>query len=126
MNQEESGAYRRRLLAMKKRIVGDLSGLEEETLRPLGGEAAGTLSDVPIHPGDLAALNYAEEGALDFLENEEQLLREINDALDRIERGTFGRCENCHREIPRERLEALPYARYCILCARLIQGGASG
>ena len=43
-----------------------------------------------IHPGDLAALNYEEEGALDLLENEEQLLREINDALDRIERGTFG------------------------------------
>src|SRR4051812_30413122 len=126
MTQEESGAYRRRLLGMKKRVAGALAGLEEETPRPPGGEAAGNPSDVPLHPGDLAALNYEEEGALDLLENEEQLLREINDALDRIERGTFGRCENCHREIPRERLEALPYARYCILCARLIQGGASG
>jgi RNA polymerase-binding transcription factor DksA len=61
---------------------------------------------------------------LDLLENEAHLLAEVNHALARIERGPFGRCENGGREIPRERLEALPYARYCLRCARELQAGA--
>ena len=118
MNEAELQSYRQRLLAMKKRLGGDLSELEEEALRPVGGEAAGNLSDVPVHPADLANENYEEEVAVGLLENEAQLLTEINDALARIEQGTFGRCENCHRTIAKERLEALPYARYCIQCAQ--------
>ena len=99
---------------MKKRIGGDLTELEEETLKPVGGESSGGLSDLPLHPADLGTGEFEEELTLTLVENEEQLLAEINDALDRIEQGTYGRCENCHREISRERLEALPYVRYCI------------
>ena len=113
MTEPEIKHYRRRLLALKKRLGGDLTALEEDALRPVGGEAGGGLSDVPVHPADLGTDNYEEESRLDLLENEYQLLMEVNDALDRIEQGTFGRCENCRQEIPRERLEALPYARYC-------------
>jgi RNA polymerase-binding transcription factor DksA len=111
---------------LKKRIVGDLSELEEEAMRPVGGESGGNLSDVPVHPADLGTENFEEEIALDHLENQDRILVEINDALARIEAGTFGRCENCHRPISRERLNALPYARYCIRCARLLEGEASG
>jgi RNA polymerase-binding transcription factor DksA len=80
---------------------------------------------VPVHPADLGTDNDEEEVALDLLENEEQILVEINDALGRIEQGTFGRCENCQQEISRERLDALPYARYCIRCAQKLQRRAS-
>lgn len=125
MTKAEIDHYRRRLLALKKRLGSDLTELEEEALRPLGGEASGSLSDVPIHPADLGTDNFEEELTLDLIETEEQLLREVLDALDRIERGTYGRCENCHRPISRERLEALPYARYCIRCARILQGEGS-
>ena len=51
-------------------------------------------------------------------------LDEINDALDRIEQGTFGRCEVCGQEIPRERLKAVPYARYCLRHAQELQARA--
>jgi DnaK suppressor protein len=124
MTEAEIKSYRRRLLALKKRLGGELSELEEEALRPIGGEASGNLSDVPVHPADLSNENYEEEVTLGLLENEAQLLEEINDALDRIEQGTFGRCENCGQEISKERLEALPYARYCVRCARKLQGTA--
>src|SRR5262245_5128525 len=124
MTRAEIDHYRRRLLALKKRLGGDLSDLEEEALRPVGGEAAGNLSDVPVHPADLGTDNFEEELAIALLENEANLLTEINDALARIEQGTFGRCENCGQEISRERLEALPYTRYCIRCARQLQGDA--
>jgi RNA polymerase-binding transcription factor DksA len=125
MTQAEVNHYRRRLLALKKRLGGDLSELEEEVLRPVGGESAGNLSDVPVHLADLGTENFDKELDLDLLENEEHILVEINDALARIEQGTFGRCENCQRRISKQRLDALPYARYCIRCARKLQGEAS-
>lgn len=121
MTRADLDRYRRQLLEMKKRLGADLSELEEEALRPVVGEAAGGLSDVPVHPADLGTENLEEEVSLGLLENEEQLLAEINDALARIDQETFGRCENCHRPIPRERLDVLPYARYCVRCARLLQ-----
>ncbi len=113
MTEAEIQTYRQRLLGLKKRLGGDLLGLEEEARRPIGGEASGGLSDVPLHLADMGSDNYEEEVTLALLENEEQLLAEIDDALARIAQGTFGRCEECQQEISRERLEAVPYTRYC-------------
>jgi DnaK suppressor protein len=124
MTEPELKYFRRRLLALKKRVGGDLSDLEEEALRGIGGEASGGLSDVPVHPADLGTDNFEEEVNLTLLENEEQILEEIEDALERIEHGTFGRCEECQQEIPRERLEAVPYARYCLRHAKEFQSEA--
>ena len=77
---------------------------------------------MPLHPADMGTDNFDEELDLALLENEQQLLVDIDDALARIKAGTYGRCENCHREIPRERLEAVPYARYCLRCAKRLEG----
>ncbi len=121
MTQAEIESYRRQLLALKKRLGGELTVLEQEALRPVGGEASGGLSDVPVHPSDLGNENYEEEVAVGLLENEVQLLNEVNDALLRIEQGTFGRCESCGQAISRKRLQILPYARYCLRCARILQ-----
>ena len=122
LSRAELESFRQQLLALKKRLGGDLSELEEEALHAVGGEESGGLSNVPVHPADLGTDNFEEALALDLLENEEKILDEVNDALARIEEGTFGRCENCGQEISRERLKALPYARYCIRCARKLQG----
>jgi len=124
MTQTEIDSMRQRLLALKKRLGDELSELEDAALRPVGGESSGGLSDVPVHLADLASDNYEQEVALGLLESDEQILTQINEALARIARGTFGLCENCHRTISRERLEALPYARYCIRCARKLEGSA--
>jgi RNA polymerase-binding transcription factor DksA len=121
MTEAEIRSYSRRLLAMKKRLGGALTALEEEALRPAGGEASGSLSNVPVHPADLGTDAYEEELTVGLIENEAQLLQEVNDALDRIEQGRFGRCEACGQEIPRARLDALPYARYCLRDARKLQ-----
>jgi RNA polymerase-binding protein DksA len=118
MSKAEVEHFRRRLLAMKKRLGGTLSDLEEEALRPVSGETAGGLSNVPIHPADAAGDLYPEEVALDLLENEQRLFVEVEDALKRIEEGTYGRCEECGQEIPIKRLEAVPYAHDCLRCAQ--------
>jgi DnaK suppressor protein len=122
MTQAEMNSYRRKLLALKKRLGGDLTELEEAALRPIGGDSSGSLSDVPVHPADLGNDNFEEEMALVLLENEVQLLEEVNDALTRIEQCTFGRCEACGEEISQKRLRALPYARYCLRDAKRLQG----
>ncbi|MFF3492862.1 TraR/DksA family transcriptional regulator [Streptomyces sp. NPDC002795] len=48
----------------------------------------------------------------------EQTLQEIDAAFARIEDGTYGTCQNCHTPVPEERLEILPYTRYCVSCRR--------
>jgi DnaK suppressor protein len=48
-----------------------------------------------------------------------QLLREVDHALGRYMRGTYGACEGCHEEIPPQRLKAIPWARYCLTCQKL-------
>ena len=56
-------------------------------------------------------------------ENAEQILREIDDALARIEDGSYGTCTVCGEEIPRERLEAVPYATLCVADKRRWSAG---
>jgi RNA polymerase-binding transcription factor DksA len=121
MTAAEHNTYRQRLLALAKRLSRDLSQLRAEGMGGVGGEASGGLSDVPIHLADLGTHAFEEEVTLDLLTNEEQLLAEINAAWTRLEQGTFGCCEGCGHEIAKERLEALPYARFCVACARKVQ-----
>jgi RNA polymerase-binding transcription factor DksA len=98
-----------------------VSHLADEALRGRGGEASGGLSNTPIHMADLGTDNFEQEFTLGLLENEERSLQEISAALDRIEQGTFGQCEECHRPIPKERLDAIPFTRHCVDCARRAQ-----
>jgi RNA polymerase-binding protein DksA len=113
--------YRAVLLALRRRLTGDVSHLADEALRARGGEASGSLSNAPLHPADLGTDNYEQEFTFSLLENQERTLEEIGEALNRMERGTYGRCEECGGEIPRARLQALPYARHCVACARKVQ-----
>jgi RNA polymerase-binding transcription factor DksA len=114
--------YRQVLLALGRRIRGDVLDLSNEALRKSGGEASGNLSNAPMHLADLGTDTYEQEMSVSLLENSERALEEIAAALDRIDQGTFGRCEECGRDIGRERLRAIPYTRHCVDCARRLQG----
>jgi RNA polymerase-binding transcription factor DksA len=117
MTGSEIERFRNHLLKLHERMVRDVSQLSDEALRQTGGEAAGSLSNTPQHTADLGSDNFAEDITLGMLENEQQVLLEVGDALGRITRGTFGKCEGCQKEIARDRLLALPYARLCLTCA---------
>jgi RNA polymerase-binding transcription factor DksA len=125
MTRTQIDAYRAKLLALHTRIRGDMSEMEGEAFRKTGGEASGSLSSVPIHLADLGTDNFEEELTLDLLENQDQILEEIGAALGRLDDGSFGRCEECGRAIGRERLDALPYTRLCVDCARQSERRAS-
>src|SRR5205823_13020034 len=121
MTQADLESYRKQLLELRSRLRGDVSHLTTEALRKTGGEASGSLSNTPIHMADLGTDNFEQEFTLGLIQNEEQALDEIGAALDRIDQRTFGRCEECQKEIPRARLQAIPYTRYCVECARKLE-----
>jgi RNA polymerase-binding transcription factor DksA len=118
MTKRELQGYRRRLERLITRLGGDVAELRDEALRPVGAEAAGGVSDASVHEADLGRRAADKELALDLLEAEESVLAEATTALARVEDGTFGQCERCGNPITATRLEALPYARRCIRCAR--------
>jgi DnaK suppressor protein len=121
MSTADLATYRQTLLALRNRLTGDVSHLADEALRANGGAASGNLSNAPLHMADLGTDNFEQEFTLSLMQNQEQALEEITLALDRIDRGTYGKCEECAGPIPKARLQALPYTRHCVACARKLQ-----
>jgi DnaK suppressor protein len=118
MNNTDLKSFQKQLLALQERLGGDISHLTDEALNTEGDEARGNLSHMPLHMADLGTDNFERENTLHLLANEEQMLKEIAGALERIDQGKFGRCEECQGDIARPRLKELPYTRYCVECAR--------
>ena len=115
--------YRDQLRALRDRIQQTAAGLEEQVRSPTGGEAGGGISNAPLHLADVGSEAYAQELSATLLENETYIRDEALAALERIDGGTYGRCERCGRDIVRERLEAIPYTRHCTPCAAHVQDG---
>jgi RNA polymerase-binding transcription factor DksA len=78
---------------------------------------------MPIHMADLGSDNWEQEFTLGLLENEEALVREIDEALARIETRTYGMCLATHKRISKARLRAKPWAKFCIEYARAREEG---
>ncbi len=114
----EVESFREVLLGLRARLRGDLNQMTDEALRRDQPESSGNLSNVPLHMADVGTENYDQEFTLSLIENEQEVLEQIYDALSRIEKGTFGTCENCGQPIAKPRLQAIPYAKFCIDCAR--------
>ncbi len=108
---------RRKLEALRARLRPEVSAITEQTLAPAGGQAANELSNVPFHLGDGGTEEYLHDLNATLLENEEYLANEVQAAIKRLDDGTYGKCEMCGRDISAARLDAIPYARYCIKCA---------
>ena len=111
--------FRDLLLAKRREIVGDMSSMEREALRSSGGS---NLSTLPIHMADMGTDNYEQEFTLGLVETERKLLREINQALAKIQNGSYGICEGTGKPITKARLEAQPWARYSIEYAKKMEG----
>jgi DnaK suppressor protein len=121
MTKAELESHREQLLKLRSRLTGDVNALADEALRSRGGEGSGSLSNAPLHMADLGTDNFEQEFTFGLLQNQEQALEEISEALERINRGSYGSCEECKQPIPRARLQALPATRYCVECARKLQ-----
>ncbi len=123
LKTDELDSFRQTLQGLRARLRGDLSQMTDEALRRDTAGGTGNLSNVPLHMADLGTDNYDQEFTLGLIENEQGTLELVNEALGRMEKGTFGQCVECGEPISKPRLQAIPYARHCIGCARKLEGG---
>ena len=115
--------FRQVLLEKRRQILGIVNEFEDEALKKSRLDASGDLSSMPIHMADIGTDNYEQEFALGLMDSERKLLREIDDALGRIEKKSYGVCEGTGKPIPKARLEAKPWARHSVEHARLVEQG---
>ncbi len=123
LKHDELESYRNVLLDLRARLRGDLDQMTDEALRRNQNETSGNLSNVPLHMADVGTENYDQEFTLSLIENEQSTLEQVQTALGKIDLGSYGRCEECDEPIAKPRLQALPYTRHCIQCARKLENG---
>ena len=108
--RRELEQFRLALHALRDGRIGTKESREQEALRAAG-------QDVSVdHMADFGTDNYEQEFTLGIVEQDVETLRDIHDALTRIQDGWFGLCEECLAPVAKARLKALPYARLCIDC----------
>jgi DnaK suppressor protein len=113
MTNTDLRLQRERLLALRETLQGDMTQMEDNALNK---DHARTTS-MPIDMAELGSGNFDQEFTLSLLGNEKNALDQIEAAIGRIEDGSYGRCETCGMQIPKARLNAIPYAVLCIHCA---------
>ncbi len=119
MKAAELAQYKNTLLELRQKLVVNVNFMEDEALGKSGQEASGDLSNVPIHMADVGTDNYDRDLTIGLIQNGEEELRAIDEALERIGNKTFGSCEECGKKVSKVRLDALPYVKNCIECQRL-------
>jgi len=123
LSAKDLNAFRTILLDKRQEILRNVHEIEGETLRKSRLDASGDLSSMPIHMADLGTDNFQQEFSLGLMDSERRLIVEIDDALSRIENGTYGICEGTGKPIAKARLEAQPWARYSVEYARMMEQG---
>lgn len=108
---------------MDRKMMEGLRRKLEEARRQLSHEATRKAEagrnlgfDGAEDPADRAQETYEKEFLFSQSENETELLQMVNGALDRMNDGTYGKCLNCGGDIEPKRLEAVPWAHFCIAC----------
>jgi len=107
------------LLQKRSEILGSVNEMTTEALR----RDRTDLSNMPLHMADAGSDTYEIDNTLGLMDSERRILSEIDDALSRIENRTYGICEGAGERIPKKRLQAIPWARYCVQCAALAEKG---
>lgn len=113
--------YRKMLLEERERLHKEVEYIEQDiSYADTGGSSE--LSDYDQHPADSGTETYEREKDLAIRDSWRELIGRIDEAIGKIDRGSYGECDRCGREIPKERLDAIPYAIYCVECQDVIEG----
>ena len=122
MTRSELAQQRAVLLELAKRMGKNVAELERETAQLKNME--GEYGEGEKQGDDQEVINQAmeEHVAKHLLGNQEFTLSEVEAALERMKKGTYGKCSECGQPVGMERLQALPYARRCIGCAKSLHG----
>jgi RNA polymerase-binding transcription factor DksA len=113
----EWAKYQNHLLELRDRLLNQMSGLAKESAEEMPGYS--------LHMADSGTDNFDRDFALSLLSSDQDAIYEIEEALKRIERNTYGICELTGKQIPRARLDAIPWTRFTVEAqAQLERDGA--
>lgn len=115
--------YRDLLLKLRDRIIDEISFLSNDNLNRSQKDSSGDLSSHSFHMADQGTDNFDREFAASLLSSEQDVLYEIDEAIRRVDAGTYGVCEASGEPIERERLKVLPFARYSVAAQAEIERG---
>jgi DnaK suppressor protein len=112
--KRELDHFKTRLLAEKSKVLEEMTDLQQNNLKQSISDAAGENSRYTFHLGDVASLSYGREFSMGLAERQQKYLEEIDEALERINEGTYGVCKVTGELISAERLEEVPVAKYSV------------
>ncbi|MGL5511666.1 MAG: TraR/DksA C4-type zinc finger protein, partial [Sporomusa sp.] len=116
MHPKQIADFKQRLQAKKHDLMQTILKLEDNGLSSAMSSTTGELSAYDNHPADLGSETFERSKDLGIKDNERVLLNNVEQALRKIDRGTYGRCDHCGGMITADRLEALPWATQCMEC----------
>ena len=118
LNEQRQTRLKEILLEQKRRMWNDL---REDVFRNTG-EALNTQFEIPQDPGEQSMIDLLEDLQLSIADIRRQQLTHLDEAMGKLERGTYGFCENCGAGIGEKRLQGMPLATHCIRCQENIEG----
>ncbi len=108
--------YRPVLLEILRQLGGKVERMEEMVLLSDHGASSDESEE-------FGSEGYMRDFQLGLIENEDEILQNVQEALNRLDAGTFGTCESCDALIPERRLQVVPYARFCVKCQSQAEDG---
>jgi DnaK suppressor protein len=114
MTARNGQLHRDLLLTLRARLLGEMNQMADAALNQ--GDT-GSAARMPTDLADLGTDAFEQELTLSLMGNGKEVLEKVEAALKRIEDGSYGRCEDCGKEIPKARLDAIPYVELCVKCA---------
>ena len=105
------------LLEAQANCAGEIKSIMKEASKN-PRESSGDLSSYTVHMADMSADTYERELAMNIASSEQEVLYQIDEALKRIDEGTYGQCQQCNQIINLSRLKAVPYTSMCVDCQR--------
>ena len=118
MTKAQLKQFRQLLITERAKLADEIKSIAQDASKS-PREASGDLSAYTLHMADMAADTYERELSMNIVSSEQELLYQIDDALKRLDDGSYGICSQCNKPITMSRLKAVPYASLCIACQRV-------
>jgi RNA polymerase-binding transcription factor DksA len=117
MDREDLMRYKEKLILLRRRLLEEINSLEG-SIHTSQRDSSGDVSTFSMHMADLGTDAMEREKVSMLATSESQLYEDIEDAIQRLDGDTYGMCEMCGAPIRKDRLDALPFARFCLACQR--------
>ncbi len=116
MDRTELNRYREKLNKLRNEISEEVKHISQDAASTSQEELSRSSSGYGTHMADVASESFERDFSLNMASKEAGIVHDIEDALKKIENKTFGICEVCEKQIPKTRLDALPYVKFCKKC----------